>query len=138
MEAELPQDRCVSTMPWFEIYPEKLESFKRYCREYINRTANEPACLYYGFSFQGNLAHCRECYIDAEGVLAHMRNLQELNIKTLNLARITRFEIHGPAAELDKLRAPLAFLKPSFYHLEMEYRRPVVMTGTGNIYGCKP
>ncbi|MDE9482418.1 hypothetical protein KKJ06_12845 [Xenorhabdus bovienii] len=127
----LKQDSCVSTMPWFEIFPEKLEFFKRYCREYIEITSQEAGCLYYGFTFNGHSAHCRECYLDAEGVLAHLINLQDLNTKTLNLARITRFEIHGPAEELEKLRPAFEFLTPEYYELEIEFRRAVDFTRAG-------
>jgi len=61
------------------------------------------------------MAFCREAYIGAEGVLAHLGNVGELLGKFLELAELARLEVHGPATELEKLRAPLADLNPDFY-----------------------
>ena len=121
------QDKVCSTSPYFEIPERNLERFKKYCERYIKETAKEPKCLFYGFSFNGNVAHCRESFLDADGVLEHMKNVMKLNIETINMAKIVRFEVHGPKDEIDKLREPLAFLKPTFFELEYEFRRPVVL-----------
>ena len=67
----------------------------------------EPGCLYYGFSFDGDHAHCREGYSDALGAIAD----------------VVRFELHGPEAELAKLRGPFADLKPQYFSLEYGFRR---------------
>jgi hypothetical protein len=34
------------------------------------------------------------------------------------MADLTRVEVHGPAAELEKLKKPLAHLNPSWFTLE--------------------
>jgi hypothetical protein len=34
------------------------------------------------------------------------------------MADLVRVEVHGPAAELDKLKEPLAHLKPDWFVLE--------------------
>ena len=60
-------------------------------------TKSEPKCLYYGFSFHENEAHCREGYADAESVLAHLDNVGALLEEMLGFAKLTRLEIHGPA-----------------------------------------
>lgn len=111
------------TMPYFEIPTRNMEQFKIFCQRFIEKTATEPKCLYYGFSFNGTKAHCREAYVDAEGVLAHLENVAELNLKALHLASIVRYEVHGPKAELDKLREPLAFLNPEFFIVEYSFSR---------------
>jgi hypothetical protein len=41
----------------------------------------------------------------------------------LKIAAITKLEVHGPAAELAKLREPLAGLKPAFFSVEGGFRR---------------
>ncbi len=100
-----------------------MAEFKSYCDEFVSRTRNEPKCLYYGFSFYDDLAHCREGYADAESVLAHLQNIGALLEEALKIAELTRLEIHGPADELAKLREPLASLKPQFFVLEYGFRR---------------
>jgi hypothetical protein len=67
--------------------------------------------------------HCREGYVDADGLLAHLANVNSLLQEALQLAAITRLEIHGPADELDKLRGPLAELNPQFFTLECGFRK---------------
>jgi len=39
----------------------------------------------------------------------------DLLAEMLQLAALARLEIHGPAAELDKLREPLANLNPAWF-----------------------
>lgn len=116
-------DRMCMTVPYFDVPPRNMERFRAFCEEFIARTRNEPSCLYYGFSFNGTRAHCRECYVDAEGVLAHFENVKDLNARAFHLATITRFEVHGPREELAKLRAPLAHLSPEFFVVEFSYSR---------------
>jgi hypothetical protein len=38
----------------------------------------------------------------------------------LAMADLTRVEVHGPAAELDKLKGPLAHLNPAWFETEQE------------------
>ena len=87
------------------------------------KSQTEPKCLYYGFSFDGNQAYCREGYEDAEGLLTHLDNVGTLLEESLKIADLTRLEIHGPEAELTKLRGPLADLKVQFFTLEYGFRR---------------
>ena len=75
------------------------------------------------FSFDGETAHCREGYQDAEGVLAHLENVGTLLQEALKIAELTRLEIHGPEEELAELREPLAELNPQFFTLEYGFRR---------------
>ncbi len=66
------QDKCCTIVPYFEVQSGKLEDFKVLCKRFVEKTNEEPKCLYYGFSFDGNQVHCREGYEDAEGVLSHL------------------------------------------------------------------
>lgn len=115
-------DTCCTIVPYFEVPDENLAAFKALCDAFVAQTKLEPACLYYGFSFCGNLAHCREGYRDAAGLLAHLKNVDALLKRALEIAKITRLEVHGPEAELAKLREPLAALKARFYVLECGFR----------------
>ena len=100
-----------------------MDEFKALCEQFISKTAEEPKCLYYGFSFNGNNVHCREAYDDAEGLLAHLTNVRALLDQALRLAEVTRLEVHGTAEELSKLREPLSPLAPTYFTLEYGIRR---------------
>ena len=117
------QDRCCTFAPYFRISSGNIELFKKLCEEFVAKTSEETKCVYYGFSFDGNDAHCREAYDDAEGLLAHLDNVGPLFDEVLKIVEITRLEIHGPEEELAKLREPLAKLEPTFYTLEYGFRR---------------
>ena len=78
----------------------------------------EEGCLYYNFCFKGNVMTCREVYQDAAAVMAHLENCGEALGKFVQIVELFRIEILGPAAELDKLRAPLADMKPEYFVLD--------------------
>jgi quinol monooxygenase YgiN len=116
------QDKCCTLVPYFKVNEGKLGEFKALCDEFVATTKTEPKCLYYGFSFDGDTAHCREGYADAGGVLAHLQNVDALLKKALQISSIARLEVHGPAGELEQLRGPLGPLKPQFFTLEYGFR----------------
>jgi hypothetical protein len=101
----------------------KLEAFHALCEQFVEKTNEEPKCLYYGFSFDRDLVHCREGYEDAEGLLAHLENVGSLFEEALKIADITLLEVHGPEEELAKLRGPLSDLNPKYFKLEYGFRR---------------
>ena len=117
------EDKCCTIVPYFRVPDGRMAAFKDLCQHFVAKAAGEPKCLYYGFSFCGNEAHCREGYADAEGVLAHLENVGQLLDEALKIVELTRLEIHGPEGELAKLRQPLAKLNPQFFTLEYGFRR---------------
>ena len=117
------QDSCCTVVPYFKAHAGKLDAFKSLCERFVEKSSSEPKCLYYGFSFDGDQIHCREGYTDAEGVLTHLDNVGTLLAEALTIADLTRLEIHGPEAELARLRGPLAEFKPQFFVLEYGFRR---------------
>src|SRR5436190_856973 len=110
-------DRCCTVAPYFKVHPGKLEAFKSLCERFVERASTEEKCLYYGFTFNGQEAHCREGYVDGEGVLMHLKNVGDLLEQWATVGEITKFEIHGPAEEIEKLRGPLTSLKAEFFIL---------------------
>ena len=116
-------DKCCTVVPYFKVASDKLDEFKKLCEKCVEQTDEEPRCLFYGFSFDGEQAHCREGYLDAEGVLAHLDNIGPLLEEVLKIAELTRLEVHGPAEELARLRTPMADLNPQFFVLESGFRR---------------
>lgn len=116
-------DTCVTLVPYFRVHEGQLGAFKTICKEFVRLTETEPKCMYYGFSFNSHEAHCREGYEDAEGLLEHVAHVGPLIEKALKISDLERIEAHGPAAELEKLKAPLADLNPTWYELELGFRR---------------
>lgn len=116
-------DTCCTLVPYFKVHDGKLADFKALCERFVAKTGEEEKVLFYGFSFDGDQAHCREGYRDAAGILAHLDNVGPLLEEALSMAEITRLEVHGPEAELAQLREPLAALSPQFFTLEYGFRR---------------
>ena len=117
------RDTCCTLVPYFKIHDDKVDEFKAMCVKFVEATESESKCLFYGFSFNGAEAHCREGYTDADGVLAHLDNVGAMLQEALKIADLQRVEAHGPAGEMDKLREPLKDLNPTFYNLELGFRR---------------
>ncbi len=116
-------DTCCTLVPYFEIQDGQLDAFKALARKLVAKTSTEPGCMHYAFSFSGNVAHCREGYVDAAALLAHRENVAELLGQALKISKIIRFEVHAPESEIEKLRGPMAARNPQFFVLEEGIRR---------------
>src|SRR5438477_1352731 len=112
-----PLSKFVSLHPYFKVHPGKLETVKAGFPRFIEKTTTEKKNLFYEFSVNGDEIFCREGYTDAEGLLAHLDNVGALLTQALKVADLIRVEVHGPATELEKLREPLAHLKPSWFEI---------------------
>lgn len=116
-------DTCVSVAPYFKIHTGKSEAFKAVCVQYIALTQTELDCLYYGFSFSGDIAHCREGFKNADALLHHIQNLDAVKSEMTKHADLIKIEVHGIASELAKLKTPLAGLNPEYFELEYGFRK---------------
>jgi quinol monooxygenase YgiN len=117
------RDTCCTLVPYFEIQEGKIDLFKELGPKFVERTRTEAGCIHYAFSCSGNIAHCREGYVDASAVLTHLQNVEELLSEVLKIAKIIRLEVHAPADEIEKLREPLAAFNPQFFLLDEGIRR---------------
>jgi len=108
----------VSLHPYFKVHPGKLEAVKAGFPRFVEKTATEKKNLFYGFTVNGDEIFCREAYQNAEGLLAHVENIGALLAEMLKMADLTRVEVHGPVAELEKFKKPLAHLNPVWFTLE--------------------
>lgn len=117
-------DTCVTIQPYFLVKDGEMDNVRDYLERFVELTQAERDCLYYGFSINGNRVHCREGYADGDGALAHLENVGGLLQDMLGsgLIELTDLQLHGPEAELDKLREPTAALSPSFWTLEYGFR----------------
>ena len=116
-------DTCCTIVPYFNVTDENMAEFKSMCTQFVELTSSEELCLFYGFSFNGNTVHCREGYVNGEGVLAHLDNVGELLQKALGISELAKLEIHGPEAELAKLRDALSHLPVEWFVLEYGFRK---------------
>ena len=116
------QDHVVSIHPYFKVSEGKMVEFKNLCDQFVSVTAKDANCLYYGFSFSGDLAHCREAYRNAESLLAHLSDVGGLLDQALQISILDRLEIHGMPEELEKLTEPLSALSPTYFALEYGFR----------------
>ena len=87
-------------------------------KQFCELVINEENCLFYNFTFKGDVLCCREAYKDAAAVMAHLENCGEALGKFVEIAELFRIELHGPAGELDKLREPLAGMNPDYFLLD--------------------
>lgn len=115
-------DTCVTIVPYFKIKPGHVEAFKALTQLFIAATKGESKCYYYGFSYTDDMAHCREGYHDAEGLLTHLNNVGALIEESRQHADIVQLEIHGIESELAKLREPLKDLPAKFFTIESGFR----------------
>lgn len=113
----------VSLHPYFRAHPGKLEAAKSAFSQFIEKTATEKDNLFYGFTVHGDEILCREAYGSAEGLLAHLENVAAPLSQMLKVADLIRVEGHGPADELEKLKAPMAHLNPAWFTLEASVER---------------
>jgi len=84
-------------------------------KEFQDLTKQEEKVKYYGFCLYGAKAICREGYDCAEGFLEHLRNVDGPLKAAMEVADVTRVEVHGPVIEVDKLREPLSSFPAVFW-----------------------
>ncbi|MCF3652514.1 putative quinol monooxygenase [Synoicihabitans lomoniglobus] len=116
-------DTCVTIVPYFKIKPGCADAFRALTELFVAKAQTESGCLYYGFSFDGDMAHCREGYENAAGLLVHLQNVASLIQEAGQLAETVTLELHGCAAELDKLREPLKDMPAKWFVLENGFRK---------------
>lgn len=92
-----------------------MDEFKSIMAECVDLTSKEETCLYYDFSIADDTVFCREAYDDADALLRHIENVSPAIEKCLTISEIARVELHGPAAELAKLKETMADLNPTYF-----------------------
>ena len=110
--------RFISLHPYFKVPPDKMPHLKAILPEFVAKTRNETGNLFYEFTINGDEVFCREGYVNAEALLEHLENVEAMLAQALTMADLIRIEVHGPAAELAKLKEPLAHLKPAWFALQ--------------------
>lgn len=112
-------NHLVSIHPYFKPHAGKVEAFRALLPRFVSATTPESDNHYYEFSFNGTEFFCREGYTNAAAVLVHLGNVGPVLEEALKISDLVRLELHGPAAELDQLRGPLAQLNIQWFALEI-------------------
>ncbi|NNE93553.1 MAG: hypothetical protein HKN23_18045 [Verrucomicrobiales bacterium] len=107
--------QTVSLHPYFKANEGKVDEFKALLPRFVELTSNEEACLFYDFTINDDVIFCREAYVGAEGVLAHLDNVGPLLEQALGISELFRVEVHGAQSELDKLQDALGPLNPDWF-----------------------
>lgn len=107
--------KIVTIHPYFKVHAGKREEFKAALPAFLEKVATEDKNLFYDFTINGDEVFCREAYLGAEGLLAHVALVEALLVPLLKIADLTRVEVHGAADELEKLKGPLAGLNPTWF-----------------------
>ena len=117
------EDKACTLVPYFTVQDGKLDEFKALGEQMVAKTKTEDDVVFYGFSFNGQRAHCREGYTSAAGILKHLENVGELLQEALKIASIDLLEVHGPASEVAALQEPLKDLNPTYFTMETGFRK---------------
>lgn len=84
--------------------------------KFIQATKTEAGCLYYGWTIADDKFFCREAYVDGDAGNAHLANVGGLIGEILDgAATLDNISIHGPAAELEKMKEGTAKLGTVYY-----------------------
>ncbi len=113
----------VSIHPYFKAHPGQLAAVKALMPAFIEKTRSEKGNLFYEFTVNGDEVFCREAYVGAAGALAHLANVGPELAQISKIATLSRLEVHGPAAELDQMREPMAQMNPAWFILEAGLQR---------------
>jgi len=74
--------------------------------EFVRRTATEDGMIYYGWDINGDTLHCREAYLNGDAANKHLENVGSCigEILAEGVAKLDSITIHGPAAQLEKVK----------------------------------
>jgi hypothetical protein len=111
-------NNVVSIHPYFKVHPGQMPAFKAALPIFIDKARSEEGNLFYEFTINGDEVFCREAYVGAAGALFHLANIAQPLGELFKIATLARLEVHGPATELDQLRAPLEPMNPTWFVLE--------------------
>ena len=88
--------------------------------EFVEKTKSEPGCLYYGWTRTGDTLKCREAYIDANAVNAHLENVGELIGRLLvdGVAKLGSINIDCSADGVDTVKPGTEALGTQYFTID--------------------
>ena len=77
--------------------------------ECVERMRLTSGCIYFGWTRNGNRLFCRQAYINAAGVLAHLASVDALVAELVSgPAAIDSVSVHGPRTGAEEVKAAMA------------------------------
>jgi quinol monooxygenase YgiN len=114
-------DIVVTIVPKFKIKDGMKEQYMALLPKFVKLVKENEAesCVHYGFvgPTEDDFVICREGYVSGQAVLNHLGNIGDVLNEALQYADIVDLMVQGPAAELEKLKEPLADFGPAYYPL---------------------
>jgi len=120
--AEQPQTLC-SIHPYFTVTD--WEKAKPIMDEFVTKTKTEAGCVYYGWTKVDDKLFCRESYADGDAVNAHLENVGPCiqAILAEGVATLDSIQIHGPAAELEKVKPGTEALGTKYFEVDSGFSK---------------
>lgn len=116
--------QIVTIVGYLTVPTEHAAAFRKNCAEMIELRKQEPGHLASAYSFGSDGAVVsREDYDSADAVIRHMELGSHIFESTQELVSITGVELHGSAAELEKLHDLFSGMTPGFFVTEFGFRR---------------
>eukprot|EP00658_Telonema_sp_P-2_P079947 TRINITY_DN7869_c0_g1_i2.p1 TRINITY_DN7869_c0_g1~~TRINITY_DN7869_c0_g1_i2.p1 ORF type:complete len:385 (+),score=132.37 TRINITY_DN7869_c0_g1_i2:67-1221(+) len=130
---EMAEDTVIHLYPYFKMKEGRVSDFKAVWKAAYSGTraaAADEKSHQYVFSFDepNSTASCREAYGDADGVLLHLQNVGVplgAVVAEDGPSTLQKLELHGPAAELDKLKPTFDPLGAEYFCTEWGFRNAV-------------
>jgi len=103
------EDGTVTLAPYFKL--KDAAKFKELWKADYENFGHKEDCVHYAFTFTDDgRAHCREAYKSGEAVIQHITDVGGVFNGEVggcihpDVAELERLEVHGPAAELEKIK----------------------------------
>lgn len=113
----------VSVIGYFSIPAAHAKAFRQNCADMIALREQESGHLASAYSFGADgTAVSREDYDSADAVIRHLELGSHIFESTQTLVTITGVELHGPEAELEKLKNLFSGMPPKTYVTEFGFR----------------
>ncbi|WP_298855590.1 antibiotic biosynthesis monooxygenase [uncultured Ruegeria sp.] len=120
----MPVHQIVTIVGYMTVPETHADAFRKNCADMIELRNQEPGHLASAYSFGADgTVVSREDYDSADAVIRHMELGSHIFESTQSLVNITGVELHGPAAEVEKLRDLFSGLSPRYFETEFGFRR---------------
>jgi quinol monooxygenase YgiN len=88
--------------------------------EFVEKTKTEKGCVYYGWTRTGDTLKCREAYVDAEAVNAHLANVGDLIGRLLadGVAKLDTINIDCPSEGVEVVKPGTESLGTEYFTID--------------------
>lgn len=93
--------------------------------EFVRRTGTEGRMVFYGWDIDGDTLYCREGYRDGDAANAHLKNVGTClgELVAEGVAKLNSIAIHGPAAELEKVKPGTEKFGTKYYAIHSGFQQ---------------